>query len=77
MDTNNKPLGVTQAADFLGFTRAYLYNLVHYGKIPAYKPGGKKLFFKQADLENYVYGVKKGGRSERADAILNSRKGGA
>jgi len=46
--------------------------LVFYGKLTAYKPGGKKLLFKISDLEKYAYGNKIGGHSERAETILNT-----
>ena len=74
MNEAQKPLNVQQAADFLGLKRSYLYNLVFYGKLIAYKPGGKKLLFKISDLEKYAYGNRVGGRSDRADEILNKKK---
>lgn len=32
------PMTVEQAATFTGFTKSYLYHLIHTGKIPSYKP---------------------------------------
>ena len=72
MNQLQKPLSVQAAADFLGFKPSYIYNLVHYGKLPAYKPGGKILLFKVSDLEKYAYGNQVGGHSERADSILSA-----
>jgi excisionase family DNA binding protein len=72
MNETQKPLNVQQAAEFLGLKPSYVYNLVFYGKLPAYKPGGKKLFFKVSDLEKYAYGNRIGGHSDRADSILNA-----
>ena len=72
MNETQKPLTVDQAADFLNLKPSYIYNLVFYGKLTAYKPGGKKLLFKVSDLEKYAYGNKVGGRSDRADSILNA-----
>jgi len=71
-ETIQKPLNLEQAAEFLGLTTSYLYYLVHYGKLTAYKPGGKRLFFKASDLEKYAFSKSVGGRSERADSILNA-----
>lgn len=77
MNQLQKPLSVQAAADFLGFKPSYIYNLVHYGKLTAYKPGGKILLFKISDLEKYAYGNQVGGHSERADSILsNAQKRG-
>ena len=67
-----KPLNVQQAAEFLNLKPSYIYNLVFYGKLTAYKPSGKRLLFKISDLEKYAYGNKVGGHSDRADAILNA-----
>jgi excisionase family DNA binding protein len=54
-DTRQKPLSVREAAEFLGLKPSYVYNLCHYGKLAYFKPGGKKVVFKQSDLENYLY----------------------
>jgi excisionase family DNA binding protein len=72
MNETQKPLNVQAAAEFLGLKPSYIYNLVFYGKLTAYRPGGKRLLFKISDLEKYAYGNKVGGRSDRADAILNA-----
>ena len=72
MNETQKPLNVQQAAEFLNLKPSYIYNLVFYGKLTAYKPSGKRLFFKIADLEKYAYGNKVGGHAERAEAILNT-----
>jgi excisionase family DNA binding protein len=72
MSETQKPLDVMGAAEFLNLKPNYIYNLVFYGKLTAYKPGGKKLLFKVSDLEAYAYGNKIGGHSDRADSILNT-----
>jgi len=74
MNETQTPLNIEQAAAFLNFKTSYVYNLVHYGKLPAYKPSGKKLLFKISDLEKFAYGNKVGGHSERAEEILNASK---
>ncbi|MDR2718609.1 MAG: helix-turn-helix domain-containing protein [Treponema sp.] len=72
MNETQKPLNVQQAAEFLGLKPSYIYNLIFYGKLTAYRPGGKKLLFKISDLEKYAYGNKVGGHAERAETILNA-----
>jgi excisionase family DNA binding protein len=67
-----KPLNVQQAAEFLNLKPSYIHNLVFYGKLTAYRPGGKKLLFRISDLEKYAYGNKVGGHADRADTILNA-----
>jgi excisionase family DNA binding protein len=70
MSETQKPLDVMGAAEFLNLKPSYIYNLVFYVKLTAYRPGGKKLLFKVSDLEKYAYGNKIGGHSEQADTIL-------
>ena len=73
MNETQKPLNVEQAAEFLNLKPSYIYNLVFYGKLTAYRPGGKRLLFKVSDLEKYAYkNVVGGGHSGRADTILNT-----
>ena len=77
MNEVQKPLTVEQAANFLNLKPSYIYNLVFYGKLTAYRPGGKRLLFKVSDLENYAYkNVVGGGHSGRADTILNTAQKG-
>jgi excisionase family DNA binding protein len=45
-----KPLTLKEAAAFLGLKPSYLYNLVHFGKLTAYKPGGKSWFSNRKTL---------------------------
>jgi excisionase family DNA binding protein len=71
-ETTQKPLNVEQAAEFLDLKPSYIYNLVFYGKLTAYRPGGKRLLFKISDLEKYAFRNKVGDHSERADSILNA-----
>ena len=70
-----RPLDVNGAAAFLNLKPSYIYNLVFFGKLTAYRPGGKRLLFKVSDLERYAYGNPVGGHSDRADAILNKAQG--
>jgi excisionase family DNA binding protein len=69
-----KPLGVSEAAEFLGLSRAYIYKLIHLKKIPAYKPTGGRVFFKRAELEAFVFRGKVSADYElsaKADRLLN------
>ena len=74
MNDTQKPLNVEQATEFLNLKPSYIYNLVFYGKLTAYKPSGKRLLFKVSDLEKYAYKNVVGGHSGRADTILNTAR---
>lgn len=52
---SQKPMNVTKTAEFLGFSKNYIYKLVYLGKIPYYKPEGGKIFFKQEELEDFIF----------------------
>jgi excisionase family DNA binding protein len=72
--TIQRPLGVSEAAEVLGLSRAYIYKLVCLKKIPCYKPLGGRLFFRREELEEFIFR----GRSaadyelqEEADQLLN------
>ena len=71
---NDKPLTVEQAADFTGFSQAYIYKLVHLKKIPCFKPEGGKLLFALEDLKAFCFRNRQAAGyevQERAEAILN------
>jgi excisionase family DNA binding protein len=76
-ETAERPLNIQAAAEFLGLKPSYIYNWVHYKKLPAYKPGGKILFFKQSDLEAYAFRNKQSADfelAEQADQLLTRGK---
>jgi excisionase family DNA binding protein len=52
---NNKPLTITETAAYTGLSKAYLYKLIHLKKIPYYKPTGGKVFFKQEELDSFIF----------------------
>ena len=56
---SQKPLCVTDAARFLGYSKPYLYKLIHLGKIPCYKPTNGRVFFKQNELEQFLFRSRK------------------
>ena len=54
MSQNDTPLTSKKAAEFLGYSKSYLYELVQKGLIPHYKPTGRKVIFLQSDLIDFV-----------------------
>jgi excisionase family DNA binding protein len=72
-----KPFGIKEAMEFTGYSRSYLYQLIHFGQIPCHKPmGGKRsrVFFKPSELAEFIYRNRKAADyelSEKADDILN------
>ena len=57
------PMTVEQAANFTGFSKAYIYKLIGAGKIPSYKPDmsrqGKVILCKE-ELQNWLFANKRG-----------------
>lgn|SRR5690606_4366108 len=47
-------LTLEEAADFLSLSKSAIYKLTSKKEIPYYNPGGKKIFFKRIELENWV-----------------------
>ena len=50
-----KALSVDEAAKFTGYSRNYLYKLIHQKKIPHFKPMGGRVFFRQKELEDFLF----------------------
>jgi len=75
MDTMilDKPLTVAQAAEYTGYSPAYIYKLVHLKKIPCFKPESGRVLFAPEDLKRFVYRGRQAADyelAEQADAIL-------
>jgi excisionase family DNA binding protein len=43
-----------QGADFLGLSPSYCYKLTHTNRLPFYRPGGKKIYFKRSELQKWI-----------------------
>jgi excisionase family DNA binding protein len=72
-----KPLSIDEAAEFLNLKKSYLYKLCCTGKISCYRPGGKRLIFKIADLNKYLYRHRQSADfeiGEEAARILNGEQ---
>jgi excisionase family DNA binding protein len=50
-----RPMSMTEAAAFTGLKTGYLYKLIHEKKLPCYKPMGGRVFFKQSELETFMF----------------------
>jgi len=50
----SRPLPLDEACRYLNCSKSYLYKLTCKRRIPHYKPNGKKLFFKTADLDQWL-----------------------
>jgi excisionase family DNA binding protein len=50
-----KPLTVAEACQFLNLSRSQIYRLTSQNQITFFKPGGKKIYFKKSDLNNWLF----------------------
>jgi excisionase family DNA binding protein len=48
-------LSVNEAAAFTGLSPNYIYKLVHLRKLPFYKPLNGRIYFKQTELEDFLF----------------------
>lgn len=74
---NGRPLTIDQASEFTGYSRAYIYKLVHQKKIPHFKPEGGKVLFSLEDLKSFCFRNRQSASyelQEKAEAILNGGK---
>lgn len=51
---NKNMLSLSEAADYTGFRKQYLYQLASCNKIPHYRPIGKRVFFKKCELDQWL-----------------------
>lgn len=48
-------LSLKEASEFLKLSMSCVYKLTSQKQIPHYIPGGKRIYFKKSDLENWVF----------------------
>ena len=79
METANKkepPIRIDRVMELTGYTRSYICKLVHYKKIPYYKPTGKggRVLILESEVIDFLTRNRQSADyelSEQADAILN------
>jgi len=64
LQQDEKPLSFSEAAEYLGVSKSYLYKFTSGAKIPHFKPNGKKIYFKKSDLNNYLFRNRKASEQE-------------
>ncbi len=47
-------LSLNEAAKFLSASKSFVYKMTSQKLIPHYIPGGKRIYFKKSDLENWL-----------------------
>lgn len=65
---------ISEAADYCGYSKSYLYQLAYRNDIPFHKPMGGRIFFKRNELDEFIAQGKKDANYEvknKASAILN------
>ena len=56
---------------YLGLSKSSVYKLTSKREIPFYSPGGKKLYFKKSEIDNWVYESKITPISEVGNEVEN------
>lgn len=51
---NEEILSLSEAAEFLKMKKSFVYKKTSQKQINYYKPGGKKIYFRKSDLENWL-----------------------
>jgi len=49
-----KALTMSEASNYMGISKTYLYQLTHRRLIPFSKPTGKRIYFDRTELENWL-----------------------
>jgi excisionase family DNA binding protein len=69
-----RPIQLDKVMELTGYSRSYIYKLVHFKQIPYYKPTGGRLFFHESEILDFLSRNKIAADYEvleQANAILN------
>jgi len=47
----SRPMNLTEVAEYLSVSKQCIYNLSSRGEIPHYKPNGKRVYFRKAEID--------------------------
>lgn len=70
---------VDRVMELSGYSRSYIYKLVHWKKIPVHRPTNGRLFFYENEVINFLARNRQAADyevSEQANAILNGEQEG-
>jgi len=75
MDFSNKtPLTIEAAAKWTGFSKSYLYRLIHTGKIPYYKPDtsqqGRVILCKE-EIQAFLFSNRRASNAELQNSAID------
>ena len=65
---------LNKVMELSGYSRSYIYKLVHLKKIPHYKPTGGRLYFYESEVLDFLSRNRQSADyeiAEQADAVLN------
>jgi excisionase family DNA binding protein len=71
-----QPIRVSKVMEMTGYSRSYIYKLVHFKQIPCYKPQGR-LFFYESEVLDFLSRNRQAADyevSDQANAILNGEQ---
>lgn len=68
---SEKPIQTEEAAEYLGISVSHLYKLTAAGKIPHYKPTGKRIYFYVSDLNDFIRSGKVKTKEEIEEGAIN------
>jgi len=63
-----KVFSVDDAVAFTGLSKNYIYKLIYQKKIPFYKPMGGRVFFRQEELEGFIFRNRQNADYEKSHA---------
>lgn len=64
LQQDEKPLSLSEAAEYLSVSKSHLYKLTSLNRITFFKPAGKKIYFKKSDLNKYLFRNRKASEQE-------------
>jgi len=72
---NDEVLNAKQAASYLDISLSHLYRLTSERRVPYYKPGGGRIYFRRSELDAYILDRPVSTRqqiAELADRFINT-----
>ena len=72
--TRELPIRLNKVMELSGYSRSYIYKLVHWKKIPCHKPNNGRLYFYESEVLDFLSRNRQSADyeiAEQADAMLN------
>ena len=69
--TLKEMLTIDEAAEYMGMSKSSLYKMTMHSEIPTYRPGGKRIYLKRSEINDWMTSQRRNSKAEIEQEAIN------